>query len=124
MYNVSITIEVEPYANREVTVTEDVSYGILHCEHVYCFVMPTDSGCVYCYSVVDGEQRSVDDPKELNYLFNKFGLDNIYRILRKNCSEDFVDVYTTMNEEQKHIVDVLMHIKTDYSPIYTPISNN
>ena len=35
----------------------------------------------------------------------------------------FIDIYYTMNDEQKHLVDTLMHIKTDYSPIYTPISN-
>lgn len=80
MYNVSITIEDDPYSNREVTVTEDVSYGILHCEHVYYFVMPPNSNCVYCYSVVDGEQRSVDDPDEIDYLFNKFSLMDIFQM--------------------------------------------
>lgn len=80
MYNVSITIEDDPYANREVTVTEDVSYGILHCEHVYYFVMPPNSNCVYCYSVVDGEQRCLDDPDEIDDLLNKFGLMDIFQM--------------------------------------------
>lgn len=80
MYNVSITIEGEPHAVREVTVTEDVSYGILHFEHVYCFVMPPNSGCVYCYSVIDGEQRCINDPDEIDYLVNKFGLTDIFQI--------------------------------------------
>ena len=80
MYNVSITIEGEPYANREVTVTEDVSYGILHCEHVYYFVMPPDSGCVDCTSVIDGEQRCINDTDEIDYLFNKFCLTDIFQI--------------------------------------------
>lgn len=78
MYNVSITIEGEPYANREVTVTEDISYGILHCEHVYHFVMPPNSNCVYCYSVVDGEQCRINDPYEIDDLLNKFGLIDIF----------------------------------------------
>lgn len=80
MYNVSITIDGDPYANREVTVTEDVSYGILHCEHVYCFVMPPNSNCVYCYSVIDGEQGCINDVDEIDYLFNKFGLTDIFQI--------------------------------------------
>ena len=80
MYNVSITIEDDTYSNREVTVTEDVNYGILHCEHIYCFVMPPNSNCVYCYSVVDGEQRCIDDPDEIDYLFNKFGLMDIFQM--------------------------------------------
>ena len=120
MYNVSITIEDDPYANREVTVTEDISYGILHCEHIYCFVMPPNSNRVNCTSVVDGERRSVDDPKELNYLFNKFGLDALMHI-----KTDYSPIYAPVsNNKQKHLVDSLMHIKSDYSPIYSPISNN
>lgn len=80
MYNVSITIEDNPYVNHEVTVTEDVSYGILHCEHVYYFVMPTNSNCVYCYSVVDGEQCCINDVDEIDHLFNKFGLTDIFKM--------------------------------------------
>ena len=80
MYNISITIEDDPYINREVTVTEDVSYGILHCEHVYYFVMPPNSNCVYCYSVVDGEQRCINDVDEIDALLNKFGLTDIFKM--------------------------------------------
>ena len=80
MYNVSITIEGEQYANREVTVTEDVNYGILHCEHIYCFVMPTNSNCINCTSVIDGEQRFVDDPDEIDELINKFGITDIFQM--------------------------------------------
>lgn len=80
MYEVSITIEGEPYAIREVTVTEDVNYGVLHCEHVYYFVMPPNSNCVECTSVIDGEQRCVDDPDEVDCLLNKFGLTDIFQI--------------------------------------------
>ena len=78
MYNVSITIDGEPYSNREVTVTEDVNYGILHCEHVYYFVMHPNSNCVYCYSVVDGEQCCIDDHDEIDDLLNKFCLTYIF----------------------------------------------
>lgn len=35
-------------------------------------------------------------------------------------NKSFIDTYATMNDEQKHLVDALMHIKSDYSPI----SNN
>ena len=80
MYNLYITIEGEPYANREVTVTEDVNYGILHCEHVYYFVMPPNSNRIDCTSVIDGEQRPVDDPDEIDELLNKFGLTDIFCI--------------------------------------------
>ena len=80
MYNVSITIEDDPYINREVTVTEDVSYGILHCEHVYYFVMPPNSNCVNCTSVIDGEQCSVDDTDEIDELLNKFCLNDIFQM--------------------------------------------
>ena len=80
MYNVSITIEDAPYVNREVTVTEDVGYGILHCEHVYYFVMPPNSNSINCTSVIDGEQRSVDDPDEIDYLLNKFSLNDIFKM--------------------------------------------
>lgn len=80
MYNLYTTIEGEPYANREVTVIEDISYGILHCEHVYYFVMPPNSNCVYCTSVIDGEQCSVDDPDEIDYLLNKFNLMDIFQM--------------------------------------------
>lgn len=80
MYNISITIAGEPYTVREVTVTEDVSYGILHCEHVYCFVMPTNSNCINCTSVIDGEQRCINDPDEIDDLLNKFGITDIFRM--------------------------------------------
>ena len=80
MYNVSITIEDDPYAIHEVTVTEDVNYGILHCEHVYYFIMPLDSNCVYCYSVVDGEQRRINDLDEIDYLLNKFDIAHIFKM--------------------------------------------
>lgn len=80
MYNVSITIDGETYANREVTVTEDMNYGILHCEHIYYFVMPPNSNRIDCTSFIDGEQRSIDDPDELYELFNKFGLTDIFKI--------------------------------------------
>lgn len=80
------TIEIMdngPDGSWEMTVTEDVYYGILHCEHIYYFVMLPNSDRLCCTSIIDGEQRPVNDPKELNYLFNKFGLDNISRIRRK-----------------------------------------
>ena len=80
MHNLYITIEGEPYTNREVTVTEDVSYGILHCEHVYYFVMPPNSNCIDCTSVIDGEQCRINDPDEIDDLLNKFCLTDIFQI--------------------------------------------
>ena len=56
------------------TVTEEVNYGILHCEHIYYFVMPPNSDRLSCTSIIDGEQRLVDSQEEILYLLKKFGL--------------------------------------------------
>lgn len=58
----------------EATVTEDIHYGILHCEHIYYFVMPPNSDRLSCTSIVDGEQRLITDHDEIVYLLKKFGL--------------------------------------------------
>lgn len=58
----------------EATVTEEVNYGILHCEHIYHFVMPPNSDRLTCTSIIDGEQRLVDSQIEIICLLKKFGL--------------------------------------------------
>lgn len=63
-----------PDGSWEMTVTEDVYYGILHCEHIYYFVMLPNSDRLCCTSIIDGEQRLITDPDEIFYLLKKFGL--------------------------------------------------
>ncbi len=58
----------------EATVTEEVNYGILHCEHIYYFVMPPNSDRLSCTSIIDGEQHLITDLDEIAYLLKKFGL--------------------------------------------------
>lgn len=66
------------------TVTEEVNYGILHCEHIYYFVMPPNSGCLYCASIIDGEEYLINDPDELDYLIKKFDL---LGLIKSRCFE-------------------------------------
>lgn len=80
MRTVEIIMHEEAFNNRIIyNVTERIKYGLLKFDHYYDFVINRDTGCISCYSTIDGTTEILKDADYIEELMKKFGINGIHR---------------------------------------------